>query len=351
MEHFMLMQPGGDVDDYQNAHVYVGFTSRLLAGMGMADKKDVSLLMRLALDYIRHQVMAGTIMPGRSHEFTFTTSNPPDFGGVTWKSCDYQKQSDSGLRCAAAHERDPGRGVTTKALCQACALPSADLLCDDLVHPVVVGDAEPNHLTLRNLVSAKCNIASGEFDARSALAAIRCVPHGYSCWHKVVSKPEQEKSTELSAIVDHINLVFRQKFGQPLFVIQKAQTIATLSDLAPVEAREEFEAKVQALGRLIEHMTGRDLAKSVGVTTSNPGSISQLEAFLSAKRISSPPTIQVLRDIVTARVDMSHDVTSQDVLAAFRRLGITLPPQDYDQAWKCIVGAFVGALRNLERVV
>ena len=344
IEHFVAMYPNGDVDDYENVHVYIVFPLRLLDSLGMRETKDVSFVMRMALDHIRRQIAAGAFTPGQNYEYVFT-SESLDLSKFKWKECAYQASEATGLRCTAAHLRDRAGGVTTAAICQACELPSTDILCDELVYPVITSNEEASQMTARHFVDSKCNVGSAEFKGGSG-----CVPQGYSCWRKTIAVAEAGVSDppgSLLSRIDHINTLFHGKFGTSLFKLQKVETILTLRE--STRGKDAFKSKLQALGRLIEHMAGYDLAIGVGATPTDKASINGLSAFLTKVGVADVmKIIQPIRDIMTVRVDWSHDVTRQDVVSACARLGIPLPIVDYDNAWGQTVMALQGALGDLE---
>ena len=344
VDHFVVMTPTGDVDDEASVHVYLALTDRLLSTLGLTEPDKLIMRMRASLAHIRALIVENALPPGEPYKFIFTRDDPPPMAELKWKECAYQEHAQLGLRCLAAHPRDRAAGVTTTEICEDCQLPSTDLLCDAVTHPVVVGNEEGASLTARNLVDSKCDVGSREFDG-----AANCVPHIRSCWHKTIPlEPDvaTEPAQDLLGLVDLLNDVFHRKYGVGLIRLLRAQTIQDL--VAPGRGREAFESKIQALGRLLEHIQGSELADSIGATTPNEGSISKLEAFLLALSIPDVlRVIQPLRDVVTVRVALSHDWTKQDVVSACGRLGISLPLRDFDEAWERTVGAVVGALRYL----
>ncbi len=348
VEHFVIMHPSGDVDDHENAHVYVGFTSRLLTSLGIEREKSLSLLMRAALDALRGMVRDDEIESGKSYEVMFTVDAPLDVGMFEWKLCAYQQPSETGLRCAAAHSRDFARGVTTKALCEACELPSTDILCDELSHPVVTGNEESPQLTARHFVDSKCNIGSSRFKT-----GVDCVPQGNSCWRKTIPVPAESTARpadEIVDLVDRLNDVFERNYGVPFIRLFRAQTIQTITSRGTGE--EAYESKLQALGRLLEHIQGQGLAASASVEVLQQGSITHLEAFLQSQSLQDIPLIiRPLRDVMTVRVHGSHDRTRQDVTGAFGRLRISRPIADFDEAWEKLARAVVVAFRTLLRSV
>ena len=343
-DHFVVMTPTGDVDDNASVHVYLAFTDPLLASLGLTGPEAVTVRMRAGLAHVRALIVENALTTGEAYRFIFTRGIPPPMGELKWKECVYQEHAQLGLRCLAAHPRDRAAGVTTTEICEGCQLPSTDLLCDAVTHPVVTGNEEAARLTARNLVESKCDVGSPEFDG-----AASCVPHIRSCWHKTIPLERgvaTEPAQDLLDLVDLLNDLFHRKYGIELIRLRKAQTIQVL--VGPGNGRGGFESKIQALGRLLEHIQGSELANSIGATTPNQGSISKLEAFLLELPIPDVPrVIQPLRDAVTIRVGSSHDWTKQDVVSACERLGISPPLRDFDEAWERTVGAVVGALRYL----
>ena len=347
-DHFVAMTPAGDIDDEASVHIYLAFTLRLLSSLNLTEPEKVIVRMRAGLAHIRALIVDNALTPGEPYEFMFTTDNPPPMARFKWKECVYQEHARLVLRCRAAHPRDRAAGVTTTEICEQCQLPSTDLLCDAVTHPVVTGNEEAQALTARNLVGSKCDVGSGEFDG-----AVNCVPHIRSCWHKTIplkADVAAEPAQDLLDLVDLLNSVFQRRYGIGLILLLRVQTIQALAE--PGSGRSAYESRIQALGRLLEHIQGRELAESIGATTPNEGSISKLEAFLLALSIPDVPrVIQPLRDAVTVRVDLSHDRTTQDILGACGRLGISLPVRDFDEAWERIVSAVLGALRYLHSAV
>ena len=181
IDHFVVMTPTGDVDDKASVHVYLALTDRLLSSLRLTEPGKLTVRMRAGITHIRGLIVENALTPGEAYNFTFTIDNPPPMGELKRKECTYQEHARVGLRCLAAHPRDRAAGVTTTEICEGCQLPSTDLLCDAVTHPVVVGNDEAARLTARNLVESKCDVGSREFDG-----AASCVPHIRSCWHKTI---------------------------------------------------------------------------------------------------------------------------------------------------------------------
>lgn len=333
----------------KDTRVDILFTYPLLASWGIKDIRAAHPLpSRVTITRIIEMLRSALIPSDSRIEEVLSPQNCPQERPYEWKECRFQKQDTAGLICSVAHERDRAKGLTTKSLCEDCGLPSTDILCENLVFPVTVGDeANGDRLKSRKLVSARCNIDSSEFQG-----AAGCIPGGYSCWSRTVAIPVSEEAVasdmamELLNLVDLMNLMFKDQFNQELFRITRTRTVRALAEHCPDE--NTLVSRLQAIGDLIDLMASKNLAEGAGVTA-DPGSINQLEGFLL--NLGAPgyePVIQTFRDVKTIRTQYSHTGATKNFVDACVRLGIPLPIRDYQAAWDAVLSAMVKALRDLQ---
>ena len=332
----------------EETFVHVLFTYRLLSSWGIRDDKHpLPVPSRVALARLTDMVRLREV-PADNDIEVLLTGDDAALEKPQWKECNFQQQEAAGLKCTVAHERDPAKGVTTRVLCESCGLPSTDILCDNLVYPKTVGDGtEPDRVKSRSLVAARCDIESTEFeDAR------KCIPGGYSCWTRTVQLPAAAAATAgdlavtLVGMIDVLNMIVNDNYAQGLFRLKQARTVRSLTQGCTNE--DEFTARLQAIGDLIDLIDAKSLNTSVSVTAS-AGSINQLEAFLNHQGVSGlEPIIQPLRDIKKVRTLYSHSAASRNFREACARLGIPLPIDDFPAAWHALLSTMVAALRQLQ---
>jgi hypothetical protein len=119
----------------------------------------------------------------------------------TEKVCDFQVDDPKGLECTASGLEDPmflkrtGSdfvALTTRAMCRECSLPNSDLVCDSLVHPLVMGDMDTR---TRGLVRAFCD--RGIDLAESAPS--RCHAGGHGCWEMEIDVDDESDTAKTEA--------------------------------------------------------------------------------------------------------------------------------------------------------
>ena len=268
------------------------------------------------------------------------------------KECEHRLGKQGDYHCSAAEEGDGWGGRTTLANCEACGLPSTDIVCSNLGHPCTRSSQTIGQPWTRELWGAHCELGQ-RVDETSAT---ECVPGGRDCWVQTYEPEEAAEGPEagernLAAealdMVDTLNIIFRDQFDLELFRLKQFRTGRVL--MGPCRTEEGLVLKLQALADLIDLINSKELGQAQGVT-SKPGSLNWLAAFLEKVAQGDPTSVvQTLRDIRTVRNQVAaHSAAVEDFVAACGRLGIDLPITDWEDAWHRLVSAFLDALRRLQ---
>lgn len=187
------------------------------------------------------------------------------------KECKHQHIRAGERLCGTAREGDRVGGRTTLALCEACGLPSTDILCDNLVNAETAGfGTDQTPVRKRSLIGAQCDIGSEQF-VEAARDAKLCVPGGRNCWVQTYEPQEpgvgggagdRNLPAEALDMVDTLNLMFRNQFGTDLFRLRQFRTGRVL--MAPCTTEAELAQKLQVLADLIDLMNSEKLAQAHG---------------------------------------------------------------------------------------
>ena len=147
--------------------------------------------------------------------------------------------------------------------------------------------------------------------------------------------------------LDGVNRYARTRLGFSLFQTSVYQ--ATLDVIRPVDSRDEFAVKVQALALLLDQINGdvTRVLEEAGRQVPD-GSINRVEALLDHRGIPvTVGTINVLRDVRRLGNDYPRHVGNREVAAAATRLGLVLPVEDPVTAWSIILRHTIESLRLL----
>lgn len=343
--------------------VAVGLTDRLRDQWALAQRPNAQEIeLRTAVSHLKQHL--ATVRELARHWLLLTAGEPPKFGDE-WsadqvpKDCPYErkecrhrlgKQGD--YHCSAAEEGDGWGGRTTLANCEACGLPSTDIVCCNLVHASTRSSRSIGLPWSRQLWDVHCELGHG-VDGSSAA---ECVPGERDCWVQTY-EPEQplvgthpgerNLAAEVLDMADTLNTIFRNQFGAEFFRLKQFRTGRVLME--PCTSEEGFAFKLQVLGDLIDLMNSKELGEAQGVT-SEPGSVNWLAAFLERVGQRDPaPVIQTLRDIRTLRKQLAaHSAATDHFVQACGRLGVDLPIRDWEGAWRRLLSAFLDTLRRLQ---
>ncbi|GAA1025724.1 hypothetical protein GCM10009557_00770 [Virgisporangium ochraceum] len=287
---------------------------------------------------------------------------PPSATGETWsvstdevdellayiedKSCSYQVRQTRDLYCTAASPDDVtakfeigGRlsAPTSRPLCRACELPSNDLLCSHLLHPVVTNDYQA-----RSVVDAMCDRGRDEEVSEPKL----CRPGGHECWQRVV-EVEDERPTLVTPLAlpeafDVLDAMWRLAFGRRQRLLNLSTSVGPAALALDCTNRPEFETRLSALADLIDIMKVDDSLLPTGLTDEQKnGSINRLsEALYDAlppeQHSALNNAIQKLRLVRQARNAMQHSKVDGGLTPKLRALGIHDAPPNWHDAWDTI---------------
>lgn len=371
-------EAGFDIDHLSQFHYFDvrggGAEARVAVGLSelvrrrwdldsRADRQDVER--RVVLHYLKDYLASITALS--LHRVLLTDREGPGLGeGWTayelpeqcpyeGKECRYRVSQQGEYYCSAAEQADEWGARTTLANCEACGLPSTDILCSKLVHPSTRSSRSTVRPWTRELCDAHCELGH----TVSEVSADECVPGGRDCWVQTYEPPqpaegaepgERNLAAEALDMVDTLNTIFRDQFDADLFRLKQFRTGRVL--MAPCMTEADFVHKLQTLGDLIDLMNSKELAQAQGLT-SETGSVNWLAAFLQKVAHGDPAaTIHTLRDIRTLRNHLAaHSAAVEDFVAACGRLGIDLPISEWQDAWRRILSAFLEALRKLQALL
>lgn len=268
------------------------------------------------------------------------------------RDCSFQSKGQSGLLCDANSKGgDDSDRLTSQALCNECNLPDDFLRCSFLAHPHVnlfCQDLQAERYE-RGVQFAICGQGKNK---EVSQAPQSCSPGGHPCWQLVVEQKSflDALSAGIEARVldelDHLNLRFKAAMGSRLLEPTQFRSVGALS--VECAGQENFKLKIQALADLLARVRVSSHLK--GTPAAGAGSISHLEELISENAWPiSAEAIKIFRAIAQLRQDFPAHSGTDSVLKATRRLGISYPISDWDQAWRKVLRAFVGAVVELRR--
>jgi len=149
---------------------------------------------------------------------------------------------------------------------------------------------------------------------------------------------------------DNFNALFHEKHNQKLLLLREERDILQLFR-AP-KGKEEFSYCVCALANLASNMNLDILRSVTGETDNEVKTISLLDKYLTRQSLACHYAIQVLRNINRLRQGYPvHGDRVDGVLKAYKALGAGYPVEDYENAWRTLLGAYLGAVQNLVAVL
>lgn len=156
-------------------------------------------------------------------------------------------------------------------------------------------------------------------------------------------KPSVQGSITLS--LADINQLWEAKCGEPLFRFRDPRFFRELFESCDGEA--DFRAKVNALAGLFDHIDVSVITAHMPTPPKNPGSINALQALLEHWGKDGKALVAPFRTLRSLRKQYPTHADSAEVTEAYRRIGITVPIQDYKLAWNFILQSFESALKDL----
>jgi hypothetical protein len=160
-------------------------------------------------------------------------------------------------------------------------------------------------------------------------------------------EPLHPSSLSLPEAIDYLNAVWRvQHSGSPLIRLGRVEVAAKLAlDCATAE---EFESRLSALTSVLDGMNVPD--------STDGGKLFELKNYLSSKLSEDSASrtddaVDDLRAVFDLRVWRQHEGTDARAHKGMQRLGLTLPPADWGEAWAHVQGKAVVALSTLREEV
>jgi hypothetical protein len=302
-----------------------------------------------------YEEFAGT----RSKEFVIDVSGD-ELAGARWaersKQCRYQLSDRGDLFCGAGWNGGVGRRrlETSVAICSACDLPDARLLCSNLRHLRVSERESVEGKTLLAL-AAECDIGRAEARQQPRRCAVL---GGLACSERRVDPVPRAPVASISPLsihesIDYFGAVWVNAFKTPLLrlsVVAPGGVLAT-----PCTGHQDFQAKLSALGEVFNsfHIQHEDPAVS--------GSLALMRAKLrawGAEKGATPEDIAsmeravgVLQQTLALRAGQQHGTARERFERAVRSLGLSLPPPSYSDAWNRLQVALHDGLGELRRFI
>jgi hypothetical protein len=148
----------------------------------------------------------------------------------------------------------------------------------------------------------------------------------------------------LAAAMDYLNTVWRLAYGERTgpFRFASAERVARFAH--EVGTGEEFFAAMSAVGDTISNLDVKD--------SSGSHPCDRLEARLTEtlppeSQARAVDAINVLRAAARIRHTGQHSTVGNDVLGAWRDLGVGYPPADWGTAWNMIRGRLIEAIDGI----
>ncbi|MCX6354163.1 MAG: hypothetical protein NTZ78_04570 [Candidatus Aureabacteria bacterium] len=163
-------------------------------------------------------------------------------------------------------------------------------------------------------------------------------------------KPIMEGNIEIAAAIidtrDNINALFKERFKEPLLVLNQERDILQLFRSA--DSQEEFFFRICALANLVQNLNVKVLRGITGISDTTMGSISLIEEWLKKIGAPSDSIIPILRNLNCLRKGYPvHGDHIPGVVDAHRYLDIAYPPDNFPKAWHMLLNKYFEALRKL----
>jgi hypothetical protein len=172
---------------------------------------------------------------------------------------------------------------------------------------------------------------------------------------RLVTPPRVEQSralrSPLSLVValDYLGTTWRLHCRRNLLRSGSMNGIASLA--AGVGNEDEFSGRLSTLGDLLKSL------QTHSVTGVGGHGLGKLEAYLLDQlpdqddQDSIKRTLPVLQNIRKVRKGLQHSSAAPESLEAWRELGLTYPPKDWNDAWLAVRAIATDALMDLRDLV
>lgn len=160
-------------------------------------------------------------------------------------------------------------------------------------------------------------------------------------------EPLHPSSLSLPEAIDYLNTVWRLRHdGNQLLKLGRVEVAAKLA-LDCVTA-DEFEARISALSSVLDGMAIPGAVEG--------GKLFELKNYLAAELSEeasqrTSAAVDDLKAVIDLRVWRQHSGTHERGAQGAQRLGIALPPADWNAAWKQVQARTVGALSALREEI
>jgi hypothetical protein len=343
--------------------------------MGVADHHAAPeidrALLRYGLRWIEQAARDGSLVrPGKGHEKTLTVSVTTEHLDQLQalagdKDCSYQIVDGRDLYCAAATPEDETQvgsvGIriiapTSRPLCAGCAMPDADFVCSNLHHPRVYGIRVQGATGRRTLSGAICDAGRQEIDNPGG-----CHAAGHDCWERVVGEPvaapvEPVSLSALPQAFDHLDAAWRLAF-ENRHLLERTALASAAGLAAPCTNLEEFRNRLSDLSAVLKTLRVADELIPAGTKTPGDHSLQRIDDSLSARleedsRVALRDALGRLRLITRVRAAGQHPSgVAAELPGVYAALGISYPPQDFNEAWGTIRAHAVSSLEAISKLV
>ena len=279
------------------------------------------------------------------------------------KECKHKSGKQGDYRCSAAEEGDGWGGRTTLADCEACGLPSTDIVCSYLAHPSTGSSRSFGRPWSRKLWDVFCEVGYS-VDAR---CAPECIPGGRDCWFQtyepaqvvptvvptavrsvlaeaVPAVLQTELQFSIAEVIDQLNTAFRKRYQRPLIEIDQARSIEDLVGECPTD--DALQHKLQVLAGLLGGM------QLSGLLTAEQeegcqGSVDLLARLIGRDFPTLPEQhVRTLRNINKLAAGYPRHAKIKNIERAHTELGLPYPLSDYPEAWAIVRETFIQTLRQ-----
>lgn len=161
---------------------------------------------------------------------------------------------------------------------------------------------------------------------------------------------QMESDNTLAAAIidarDNINAIFHEMHQGKLLIVNEERDLLQL--FRDAKTQEEFSYRICALANAATGMNVPLLTKELGSKGNNEKSISLLSRYAETKGLDLSNSIAFLRAINALRNAYPvHTDVANDVLLAYRTLGISYPPRDYSKAWAQLLAKYLAVLQAI----
>lgn len=144
--------------------------------------------------------------------------------------------------------------------------------------------------------------------------------------------------------MDYLNVVWRLAYNEKTgpFRFHSAERVARLTH--DVGTGEEFLAAMSAVGDTIANL---DVRNESGSHPCDRLRARLTRTLMASSQVRALDAVEVLRAATRARHTGQHSTVSNDILLAWKELGVTYPPSDWTTSWNAVRGHLVDAINTV----